>query len=198
MTITNGYATLDELKAALRINDYIDDASLERAVEGASRRIDGVCDRRFYLDSSASARVFHPTSQWRCDVDDVGTTSGFVLKTDEDGDGVYETTWSAVDYELGPLNNLVKGSPVYKITGHGRIFPTDVYPAPVEVTARWGWPAVPHAIREATVLLAGRMFKRQDSLLGVAGVSDLGAIPVLRFDSDIEELVAPYVRRRVL
>ncbi len=42
------------------------------------------------------------------------------------------------------------------------------------------------------------MFKRQDSLLGVAGVSDLGAIPVLRFDSDIEELVAPYIRRRVL
>lgn len=197
MTITNGYATLDELKAALRINDYIDDSSLERAVEGASRRIDGVCDRRFYLDSSASARVYRPTTHWRLDMDDVGTTSGFVLKTDEDGDGTYETTWAASEYELGPLNSLAKGSPLHTVTGYGRIFPSDVHPAPVQVTARWGWPSVPHAIREATVLLAGRMFKRQDSLLGVAGVSDLGAIPVLRFDSDIEELVAPYIRRRV-
>ena len=197
MTITNGYASLAELKAALRISDYIDDDALERAVEGASRRIDGVCDRRFYLDAVATARVYRPTSPWRVEIDDVASLTGFILKTDGDGDGVYEETWTASDYELGPLNALVKGRPVNVIHGIGQLFPTETRPAPVQVTALWGWPEVPHAIREATILLAGRMFKRTDSLLGVAGVGDLGALPVMRFDSDIEELVAPFVRHRM-
>lgn len=198
MTITNGYATLDELKAALRITDYIDDAALERSVEGASRRIDGVCDRRFYLDTTATARIYRATSPWRVDVDDIGTTTGLVVKTDSDGSGAYGTTWAATDYELGPLNALAQGRPVYQVNAVSQLFPTHVMPSPVQVIAKWGWPTVPDAIREATILLAGRMFKRQDSLLGVAGVGDLGALPVMRFDSDIEELVAPYVRRRVL
>lgn len=197
MSITNGYATLAELKAALRITDYIDDAALERAVEGASRRIDGVCDRRFYLDASATTRTYYASSAWRCDVDDIGTTTGFVVKTDEDGSGTYGNTWAASDYELGPLNNLVKGAPVNIITGVGHMFPTHTRPAPVQVTAKWGWPSVPHAIREATILLAGRMFKRTDSLLGVAGGAGDFVVPVMRFDTDIEELVAPYVRRRL-
>jgi len=198
VSITNGYATLAELKAALRITDYIDDAALERAVEGASRRIDGVCDRRFYLDGTASARTYYASSPWRCDVDDIGTTSGLVVKTDEDGSGTYARTWDASDYELGPLNNLIKGAPVHAITGVGFMFPTYTRPAPVQITAKWGWPSVPHAIREATILLAGRMFKRTDSLLGVAGGAGDFVVPVMRFDTDIEELVAPYVRRRVV
>jgi hypothetical protein len=198
VSITNGYATLAELKAALRISDYIDDAALERSVEGASRRIDGVCDRRFYLDATASARIYRATSPWRVDVDDIGTTTGLVVRTDGDGSGTYATTWASTDYELGPLNALAQGRPANQVHAVEVLFPTHVMPSPVQVTARWGWPSVPDAIREATILLAGRMFKRQDSLLGVAGVGDLGALPVMRFDSDIEELVAPYVRRRVL
>lgn len=197
MTITNGYATLAELKTALRINDYIDDDALERAVEGASRRIDGVCDRRFYLDATATARTYYASTAWYCPVDDIGTTTGLVVKTDTDGSGTYGTTWSATDYELAPLNNLAKGAPVTSIRGVGQMFPTHTSPAPVQVTAKWGWPEVPHAIREATILLAGRMFKRTDSLLGVAGGAGDFVVPVMRFDSDIEELVAPYVRRRL-
>lgn len=197
MTITNGYATLAELKAALRINDYIDDAALERAVEGASRRIDGVCDRRFYLDTTATARLFYASAPWRCDVDDIGSTTGLVVKTNTDGSGTYGTTWAATDYELAPLNSLTKGEPVTTIHGVAQMFPTHTSPAPVQVTAKWGWPSVPHAIREATILLAGRMFKRTDSLLGVAGGAGDFVVPVMRFDTDIEELVAPYVRKRL-
>ena len=41
MAITNGYATLAQVKAALRISDDVDDSLLEMAIESASRAIDG-------------------------------------------------------------------------------------------------------------------------------------------------------------
>ena len=52
MAIANGYCTLNEAKAALRITDSADDALLERSIEGASRRIDGYCGRRFYQQNA--------------------------------------------------------------------------------------------------------------------------------------------------
>ena len=41
MAITNAYATLADLKGALRITDTVDDALLETSIESASRQIDG-------------------------------------------------------------------------------------------------------------------------------------------------------------
>ena len=48
MAITNGYCTLAEIKAALRLTDTADDTLLENSIEGASRRIDGYCGTFFY------------------------------------------------------------------------------------------------------------------------------------------------------
>jgi len=48
VAITNGYCTLAEVKAALRLTDSTDDTLLEKSIEGASRRIDGYCGRFFY------------------------------------------------------------------------------------------------------------------------------------------------------
>jgi len=39
MAITNGYCSLAQVKAALRITDEVDDGLLEMAVESASRAI---------------------------------------------------------------------------------------------------------------------------------------------------------------
>jgi hypothetical protein len=64
----------------------------------------------------------------------------------------------------------------------------------VQVTARWGWPAVPEPVRSACGILAGRLFKRADSLLGVAGFGDLGAITLRAVDPDVQRMLAPYVR----
>ena len=61
------------------------------------------------------------------------------------------------------------------------------------VTADWGWPAVPDAIVEATLLLANRRFMRKDSPEGIAGWAAEGPVRVSRFDPDIEDLVGPYV-----
>jgi hypothetical protein len=77
-------------------------------------------------------------------------------------------------------------------------FPVDSSIAAVRVTARWGWSAVPTAVKQATILLASRGFKRYDSALGVAGFGDLGAIRVSRTDPDVTALLEPYVLRRNL
>ena len=53
MAITNGYATLAETKAALRITDSVDDSLLEMAIESASRLIDGYAGRQFFSSGTA-------------------------------------------------------------------------------------------------------------------------------------------------
>jgi hypothetical protein len=199
MAITNGYATLNQLKGMLRIPavDTVDDSQLERVIESASRRIDGKCDRRFYLDAAATARVYLPRDWYHVSIDDVGNLTGFEVRID-DGSGTYPTLLvQNVDYRLEPLNNLAKGEPVYRLISTSAVFPVSTVTPSVQVTARWGWPTIPDAIEEATVLLAGRMFKRADSLLGVAGFGDLGAISVRGVDPDVDHLIQPYRRMAV-
>jgi hypothetical protein len=77
------------------------------------------------------------------------------------------------------------------------LFPVEVEQALVKVTAVFGWPAVPIAITQATIIQASRIYKRLESPLGVAGFGDLGAISVTRdLDPDVAQLVAPYRRHR--
>lgn len=194
MAITNGYCTLSEVKAALRITDSLDDTLLENSVEAASRRIDGECSRRFYLDGSATARTYAANRSTMLIVDDIGTATGLVVKVDDDADGTFETTLTAgVDYQTEPANAIVQGEPLNMFRALDRGFPVASNSRNlVEVTARWGWPSVPDAIREATVLLASRQFKRYDSPLGVAGFGDLGAIVVRRIDPDVAAMISPY------
>lgn len=194
MAITNGYCTLSDVKAALRISDTVDDSLLENAVEAASRRIDGECSRRFYADSNATARTYAASRHDMIVVDDISSATGLVVKIDDDANGSFETTLAVgVDFQLEPLNSFAQSKPVnmlraldtdWPVAANGRTL--------VEVTARWGWPTVPDAIREATVLLAARQFRRLDSPLGVAGFGDLGAIVVRRIDPDVASMIAPY------
>ena len=58
MTIVNGYATLAGVKDYLKIDDSIDDALLEQIIEAASRSIDQIANRSFYLDAAATSRTY--------------------------------------------------------------------------------------------------------------------------------------------
>jgi hypothetical protein len=49
-------------------------------------------------------------------------------------------------------------------------------------------------VRMACILMSLRLFKRYDSPLGVMGMGDLGAIRVSRVDSDVQALLAPYMK----
>lgn len=193
MTIANGYCTLDQLKAVLRVTDTVDDLLFETRVGEASRVIDDYCNRRFYADTAATARIYVATQTNEVFVDDISTTSGLVVKTDSAGDGSYATTLGASDYQCGPLNAVARGLPINQISATPSAqFPTSVAPAGVQVTAKWGWPSVPEPVQSACVILAGRLVKRGDSLLGVAGFGDLGAITVRSIDPDVQRMLAPY------
>jgi hypothetical protein len=196
VAVVNGYCTLAEVKAALRITDSVDDALIELSIGAASREIDGYCNRVFY--STSATRVYNTDSALLLQTDDIVSVT--TLKTSIDG-GSYDTTWDTTDFQLEPLNGVTGGidSPYTRIRAVGAyLFPvwavTGTYTnfAPVQITGVFGWSAVPVAVKQAAILLAMRQFKRYDSPLGVAGFGDLGAIRVGRVDPDVEALLMPF------
>lgn len=208
MAITNGYATRNEVKAALRIGtaDTADDTLIDNCVGAASRLIDGYCNRQFWAYSTVEARVFQANTEFVCDVDDFYTTTGFILKTSSFADGTFDTTWASTDVQLEPLNAVLDGLTwsYDKLRAVGDyLFPTVNAnygeQALVQVTAKWGWASVPEPVMQACIIQSSRIFKRYDSPLGVAGFGDLGAIRVSRFlDPDMAQLVEPYRRMRMI
>lgn len=198
MAITNGYATLNQVKAALRITDNVDDSLLEMAVESASRAIDGHAMRYFY--SSGTATRIYAADDWETVwIDDLAGTA-ITLQTDPDDDNTWSVTWKTTDYQLEPLNGTSDGLqiPYTRIRAVGDYaFPLKSGQALVRVTGVFGWSSVPSAITQACVIQASRIFKRLDSPLGVAGFGELGAIQVTRdLDPDVAQLVSPYRRMR--
>lgn len=191
MAITNGYCTLAEVKAALRISDSTDDTLLENAIEGASRRVDGYCGRFFY-QRSATVKFF-PRDEYKCPIPDLASST-LTLRTDGAGDGTFSTTWTSGQYQLEPFDVALEGRPYRSIVAiGGQTFPLFSIPSvpTVEVAGTWGWPAVPDDVREATVLLAIRGFARYNAALGVVGFADM-AIQVRSVDPDVRDLLLPY------
>jgi len=192
------YVALSELKSALGITVSTDDAFLNLAIDSAEQSIDDLCGRKFTADGSASARTYR-AQPYLCVTDDISTLTGLVVKTDTSGDGTYDTTWASTDIQTEPLNNLTKGRGVNNIRAVGsQTFP--VYGdglASVEVTADWGWPAVPDSIKPAALMLSARLFGRRASPMGVIGVGDFGPVRISRSDPDIAHLLMDYRRAGV-
>jgi len=200
MAITNGYATLADLKAALRLTDSVDDTLLERAIESASRRIDGYCGRWFYKTSSTAVNIYPINEYLVAFPDDVSSTS-LTIKIDTNADGTYATTLTqGVDYILEPTDAALRGYPYThaRMVG-GQTFPLEVTPSfpTVQVTALWGWDAVPADVNQACVLLAMRQFARLNAALGVVGFADM-AITVRAVDPDVRDLLNQYVKFGVI
>jgi hypothetical protein len=198
LAITNGYAALAEVKSSLRIpvSDTVDDAMIELAVEAASREIDQACERIFY--QASGSRVFVPRDSYVCEIDDLRTLT--TLKTSSGADGIFDITWAATDYQLEPLNGIVGGivSPTTQIRAVDEyLFTIDGGEATVQVTGTWGWTAIPTVIKQATVILASRIFRRNDSPLGVMGFGDMGVVRVSRIDPDIDALIGPFKKIRM-
>ena len=198
MAIVNGYCTLAQIKAAARISDSVDDSLLEMAVESASRAIDGHAGRYFYSSGTAT-RYYAAEDSFLTQIDDVSSTA-ITIQVSSAGDGVFDTTFAPVDYQLEPLNGNVDGLavPYTRIRAvENYLFPVEAEQALVKVTAVFGWAAVPTSITQACIIQASRIFKRLDSPLGIAGFGDMGAMRVSRYlDPDVEQLVAPYRRLR--
>jgi len=201
MTIENPYCSLADVKAALRITDTVDDPLLEISIEAASREIDGWCERVF--TSSEATRVYRPTDALTTDIDDLQTAT--TVKTDSNGNGTFDITWSTSDYELSPLNGLVGGIniPFTTVSAIGDyLFPiynsrnVDSRQSSVQIVGTWGFASIPTAVKQACIILSMRQFKRYDSPTGVMGFGDLGVMRVGRVDPDVEKLLMPFRRVR--
>jgi hypothetical protein len=197
MAITNGYITLANLKTYLKIDDSVDDTILEGIIESASRSIDRIANRRFYADAAATARTYRPIGNLRVQIDDVSSTTGLIVKTDPGSTGTYATTFTLnTDYIVEPTNAIALGRPITTITIVGPTafsLPVNYWPQ-VQVTAKWGWPAVPDDIEQATYILSADLYKRRDSVGGVLGISELGAIRMSPLGRDIAAIVRAYRR----
>lgn len=206
MAVTNGYCTLVQLKSYIDQGGNVtldtgDDTELEFAINSASRSIDAWCNRRFYVDADVSARVFaaeHPTM---LKVTDFSTSTGLVVKTDTTGDGTFDRTWASDDYQFEPLNGIVEGLegwPYWRIRAiDDEAFPVDpTGRARVQVTAKWGWAAVPDAVLQACLVQSLANFKRKDAPFGVIGFDEMtGAVRAGgNLESAAQTLLAPYRR----
>lgn len=202
MTITNGYATLDELKHKARLNIESSDSGyddmLESIIETVSRKIDDNCNRRFYADSSNTVRFYTAGHSDFLFTDDIASRSSdsMIIQIDTNGDGVYDNTFADNDYVLEPYNADLDNVPYQKIeiSSVGQfLFPVKVKKG-VKVTAKWGFPITPLPIKQATLLQSERLFKRFATPLGSESMTALGrmilTIPAL--DPDVEMLISRY------
>jgi hypothetical protein len=195
------YATVDALKSRLGVADRVDDYELHAACFAASRAIEQHCQRVFWRTAAGTARTFAPTSAYClrlpafCDLVSVSA-----LATDTAGDGTFETTWAASDYQLLPYN--VTAGPETKPYDEIRAVGTQVFPLQtiqraredrIQVTGVYGWPAVPQSIKQATLILAQETFKAKDTFGGVAGFGEFGVVR-LRESPMLATYAAPYVR----
>lgn len=203
------YVTDDEFKAWVTLNDSIDDIEIAGVTATVTRWIDEYCQRHFWQDgtlASPVARTFVTRSRWCLDLgpfNDLTAVVAPVVKTDEAGDGTFETTWAASDFELHPVSRPT-GRPYTSVDAiAGRLFPvrsgTTGRSDRVEITGVWGWPAVPDEVPQACLIQGSRILKRRYSPEGVAGFGEFGAVRVSgRLDPDVQQLLDPYRRVAVL
>lgn len=152
MALGDPYAQPPELEARL---NRCNDGWFADVIDAASRAVEAFTRRQFNRAEEASARRFRAVDPARLPVDDFHTTSGLVVAVD----GV---TWGSGDVDPRPWNGIVNGQPgwpFFDLFAVDRSWPWSRR-ATVTVTARWGWPAVPEGIRQATldvatVMLAG-------------------------------------------
>jgi hypothetical protein len=203
VAIANGYASLSQIKSALRIpaGDATDDALLEMAVESASRLIDAYCGRNF-INAGTVTRYYNTENPYVVQIDDARSIAQ--VETSTGLDGVYDTTWTIGtaggqgDAQPEPINDYLGGVvwPFTRIRAIGDYsFPTGPENS-IKVRAVFGWPNIPVTVTQATILQSSRIFARLQSPLGVAGFGpDMGIMRVSRgLDPDVVQLVEGYRR----
>lgn len=154
--------------AILTRSGTTDTASAYAAALAASRIIDAACRRRFWADTTATARTYRASDPAMLDVDDIATTTGLIVKTDTAYTGEYDTTIDSTNIVVAPANGVVG-----PIEGHAyttlrarnhAYFPIDCHYERVEVTAKWGWAAVPATIAEICLEIAARGVAGPDAI----------------------------------
>ena len=200
MAITNGYATLAELKSSLTITDSDDDALLELAITSTSRMIDDFTGRFFYANGTVGSpviRYYTPNDPWTLAVDDYVSISE--IATDDNFNQTWSTVLAASDFLKEPVNNSLRGWPYTRLLATGRYVWPYYLPQACKVTGVWGWPAVPAEVNQACIIQSSRIFVRKQSPFGIAGTPELGTVRLSsRLDHDVQAFLRPINRNNGL
>lgn len=182
MALGDAYITDPEFRTYLGLDDDGDSTLTTAAATAATAWVEQFTGRQFNKTTAATARVYRADDPCMVRVDDFHTTTDLVIKTDTANNGTYDQTWAATDYVLEPTGGIrlgVSGWPYKEIVAVGDYrFPTVGGRRRVQVTAQWGWNAVPGPVKLATQVVAAFVFNLKNSPLGVASFADSGIIRV--------------------
>ncbi|HRB03044.1 MAG TPA: hypothetical protein PLP26_06740 [Ilumatobacteraceae bacterium] len=199
MTIVNGYASGEDL-AAWRGGATLTDTEpdIERAIEAASRWVDLYCGQHFFAVDEA--RIFIPSDGYALALKHMNPLTAITTLKTDDGSGAFATTWQTTDYELLPIAST---APQALPFNHVHAIGGQTFPIPmttltarqhlVKIDGTWGWPAVPEAVIQATIIVAHGIIARRNSPGGLAGGGDFGMVRVPGYvDPTARQLLAPY------
>ena len=195
MALADAYITAAELKSQAHITDTADDTEITAVTLAVSRSIERYCSRQFNDAGSATARTYATSYSDCVRVDDFHTVTGLVVKSDTGLDGNYATTISSSNYDVWPFNGVIDGQPGHpyrEIRLHtGATFLTGGRPT-VQVTAQWGFAAVPADVKQAALIQGARVFGRRYSHNGIVGAGDFAFRVSNQLDPDVQELLRHY------
>lgn len=174
-SIGSAYATPEQMKAYLKTSGSQSlpasfEASITVALDAASRQVEQYTGRQFNRQEIATPRRYKFSGRSSSlHVDDFYTDE---LSSLADGDGA---SIAASYYSLEPLDGVVDGTPgwpFYRIEFDSDYWYPDSYQRrlPVTLVAKWGWPAVPSTVKQATLIIANQLLRLADAPLGVTGM----------------------------
>lgn len=200
MAVTDAYATASEYRSAVSKTDDSDDLAVDSDLKAISRWLDRKLGRFFTLDTADQTRTYWPKiapaagraldwaeseNPWKyggwarwLHVDDMAAAPTSIT-VDDDGDGTWngDVAWTASDYELWPTNAALGPEPapytaIFVPNWSSKFgFPADKR---VRVIAKFGWPAVPEAIKRATIELCA--IKRLESPRATSRITEMDQV----------------------
>ena len=160
MALADPYATAPEYRARVTKTDTSEDATtLIDQLKGVSRWLDRELRRFFNIDAAVVTRTFDGNGATRLWLPrDIATTTGLIVKVDDDADWDYDYTLAiGTDFWVGPPDADKDPEPwpwqYLEVNPNGQIGQWPDIVRSVQVTAKFGWPAVPQAIKELTVMV---------------------------------------------
>jgi hypothetical protein len=190
--------TPEQLKSRTGISDSLDDRELLGVCRSVTEWIEHYCDRVF-ARRTATVQL-EPCGYYSVQTPDLVSVT--TLKTDDDGDGVFETTWSTTDYELQPVNAAAEARPrpYTSIAAVGsKLFPASYSTGRrrrAQLVGVLGWPTLPAPVTEAGAILATDYLALGGMKFGVQGFD--GYAVRARLSTPALSMLDPYRKHPVL
>lgn len=184
--VGTSYASVQDYLQVAVNSDDADSTTIARQLSACSRLFDSETGQHFGLDTSPTDRIYIGKYPDYLDLDiegspGIGNTSGLTVRVDRNDDNTYSELWAATDYELWPRNATPEPTPYTRLVVPS--WGTKTFPVGseygkargrIKVTARFGWPQVPEAVR-ADVIELCRIW-RTESPRATGRIDELGQL----------------------